>query len=73
VDAFTDPAIKGLRAGVSPELQGYLEAEIRDFYEKHIFPWANPPDFQMLIGTDTRFSTAIFVTYGTTLRRALTL
>jgi hypothetical protein len=72
IDAFTGHAIKGLRAGMSQvELQDYLEAEIRDFHVKHIFPWANPPDFQMVIGAYSQLQTAIFVTYGSTLRRAL--
>jgi len=72
IDAFTHKALKGLHAGMMEgELLDYFENEIRDFYERHMFPRVNPPAFQMLIGTFSRVSTAIFVTYGSTIRRAL--
>ena len=72
IGAFTHQAIKGLQVGKSQtELESILEGELRLFYEKHIFPWAFPPEFRMLIGAFCRYDTGIYVSYGSTLRRAM--
>jgi len=47
--------------------------QVHTFHKHNIFPLAmatSPPEFQVLIGVYYRFQTCMFVSYGSTLRRA---
>jgi hypothetical protein len=74
LDAFFDYAIREISTNVTQrEFQDYLDERVKVFYERHIFPLAvaaDPPEIEMLIGAFCRYQTCMFVTHGSTVRRA---
>ncbi len=74
VDAFTAEAIRNISTSATRnEFEEYLAKRVLEFHEKHLFPLAaanNPPEMQILVGAYVQWGTGIFVSYGSTLRRA---
>lgn len=74
VDAFTADVIQDISTKATHnEFREYLAQKVLDFHEKHLFPLAaanNPPEMQILVGAYVQWCTGIFVSYGSTLRRA---
>src|ERR1700722_8802844 len=74
VDAFTEDTIRNISTKATRnEFQEYLAQKVLEFHEKHLFPLAaanNPPEMQTLVGVYVQWGTGIFVSYGSTLRRA---
>jgi hypothetical protein len=76
---FIDAFSQSLLSAITPDLtiqsfEKYAAEHLETFYEKHIIPLlgSNPnADFQMLIGVYFGFSTALYVTYKSTIRRAM--
>ena len=74
VDAFTAEAIQNISTSATRnEFEEFLAKRVLEFHEKHLFPLAtanNPPEMQILVGAYVQWGTGIFVSYGSTLRRA---
>jgi hypothetical protein len=74
VDAFTAEAIRDISTSATrKEFEESLAKRVLEFHEKHLFPLAaanNPPEMQILVGAYVQWGTGIFVSYGSTLRRA---
>src|SRR5271154_2344114 len=75
LDAFLAYALEGIRVDATQaDFKDFLADKVRTFHEKHLFPLAvapNPPEISVLVGAYVQFSTGIFVSHGSTLRRAL--
>lgn len=75
LDAFIADAIRGVDAGSTQrEFEEYLSKKILAFHRQHLFPLAritDPPEIQMLVGAHVHWQTCMFVSNGSTLRRAL--
>jgi hypothetical protein len=75
IDAFYDGVIRNFpQKSSQPELENYFAEQLKQFHEQHLFPLAvasNPPEIQILIGAYVSWQTCMFVSHGSTLRRAL--
>jgi len=75
LDAFFAYAMEGIRVDATQaDFEHFLADKVRTFHEKHLFPLAvspNPPEISVLVGAYVQFSTSIFVSHGSTLRRTL--
>ena len=74
LDAFFEYALEGINVDSSqPEFKEFLAEKVRTFHERHLFPLAiapNPPEIDVLVGAYVKFQTCMFVSHGSTLRRA---
>jgi hypothetical protein len=74
LDAFFEYVINGIRVDSSQiDFKEFLAEKVRTFHEKHLFPLAiaaNPPEIDVLIGAYIQLQTCMFVSHGSTLRRA---
>ena len=75
IDSFTRKLLASVKGSMTIQtFQAHLENEIAAFYGRHVAPIlsSNPEsDFQMLIGVYFGFASALFVTYRSTVRRAM--
>jgi hypothetical protein len=76
IDAFIANSIFDIPTGATThkDFQEFLAAKIQAFHKQHIFPLAaanNPPEVQILVGAYVQRQTCMFVSYSSTLRRAL--
>ena len=75
IDSFTHKLLASVKGSMTIQtFQAHLENEIAAFYGRHVAPIlsSNPEsDFQMLIGVYFGFASALFVTYRSTVRRAM--
>lgn len=74
LDAFFSYAMRDIPVGAAQiELEDFLSEKIRTFHEMHLFPLAHtsrPPEIEVLVGAFCRYQTCMFVSCGSTLRRA---
>jgi 20S proteasome alpha/beta subunit len=75
LDAFFAYALRDIpMKATHVELEDFLANKVQTYHRRHIFPLAaakDPPEIQALIGAYASFQTCMFVSYGSTLRRAL--
>lgn len=75
LDAFFAYAMRDiLHNATQIELEDFLADKIQTFHERHIFPLASakdPPTIDVLVGAYASWQTCMFVSYGSTLRRAV--
>jgi hypothetical protein len=74
IDAFSHFLLSSVTADLTMQsFEKYVATQLETFYGKHVIPLIESvpnADFQMLIGASFGFSTALFVTYRSTVRRA---
>lgn len=74
VDAFVAEAMLNIPTDATQKgFQDFLAEKVLRFHEQHLFPLAaasNPPEIQVLVGSYVQWSTSIYVSHGSTLRRA---
>ncbi|MGA2878848.1 MAG: hypothetical protein ABSG13_07845 [Bryobacteraceae bacterium] len=74
LDSFFAHAMKGIpTTGGQMALEEFMAGKLHTFHEQHIFPLAaanSPPKIDVLIGAYTSWQTCMFVSSGSTLRRA---
>ena len=74
LDAFFAYAMQGIDTkATQAAFETFLADKLYSFHERHIFPLAaasNPPEIQVLVGAHVHWQTCMFVSHGSTIRRA---
>src|SRR5208283_3576295 len=74
LDAFFDYALKSIPVNANHnELELFFADKVKTFHEQHLFPLAlqvDPPSIDILIGVYASCHTYVFVSHGSTLRKA---